>query len=116
MSSKLKFTGSICLTDVPREVIKVVETKEKDANGNPIKKMFLNIAVFEMERVGKYGDTHCISCAPKKEERKDNVNYLCGKLKPWVEKNSVSPEEIAAAPSASPEEHMPWDNEDGTVF
>lgn len=108
--SKLSFTGSIELTAIPKEVIKVVE--KKDENGNVVsKKMYLNFAVFEMDKASEYGDTHCISCAPKKEERNESTNYLCGHLKPWVEKEKQEdPAIIAAAPAPSASEKLPWDD------
>lgn len=70
MSNKF-FTGSICLTSIPEELI-------VEANG----KKFLNIAVFaNKDGENKYGNTHYITCSPKKEERKEGVNYIIGNLK-----------------------------------
>lgn len=101
--AKLCYTGSIELTAIPKEVIKVVEKDGK-------KKMFLNFGVLEMDTPSKYGDTHCITCAPKKEEKKEGVNYLCGHLKPWVEKEKQEdPAVVAAAPVASESDKLPWD-------
>ncbi len=86
------FYGSICLSDVPRELFK------KADNG----KVYLNITVNERREVGQYGDTHFISCSPKKEERKEGVNYICGNLKTYDPQPSTpSTDDIAAAPTAS---------------
>lgn len=83
--------GSICLSDVPKELFKKAE------NG----KVYLGISVNERKEVGQYGDTHFISCAPKKEERKDGVNYIIGNLKTYNPQPSVPTyEQISAAPSA----------------
>lgn len=72
MSNNKFFTGSICLTDIPKELI----TKGK--NG----KEYLNIAVFaNKDGANQYGNTHYMTCAPKKEERVEGVNYIIGNLK-----------------------------------
>ena len=91
--------GSICLSDIPREEIKAVTLKDGSV------KKFLNISVIERKEKGMYGDTHFISCAPKKDERKEGVNYIIGDLKTWAsEPQMPTPEEIAAAPAVTPEE------------
>lgn len=63
-------TGSICLDDIPQELIQVSEK-----NG----KRYLNIKVSCMSHVSEYGTTHYISCKPK--DAKDGVNYTIGYLK-----------------------------------
>ncbi len=104
--ANLVLTGSICLTDIPKELIKVVETKQIDpATGKPITKKFLNLAVMELSEPSKFGDTHFISCAPKKEERIEGRNYIIGNFKKWIPKTErVSQEDIAAARSMTAEE------------
>lgn len=70
--SKSFFTGSICVSDIPKELITTGKNGKK----------YLNIAVFaNKEGANQYGNTHYISCAPKQEERKDGVNYFIGNLK-----------------------------------
>ena len=66
------FYGSICLTDIPKELIKTA------SNG----KKYLNIDIYERKEVGKFGATHTIKASCKREEQKDGVNYFIGGLKP----------------------------------
>lgn len=76
--------GSICLTDVPKEVFK----KGKDG------KTYLNLSIFPMKKEDPYGNQFTVSCAPKQEERVDGVNYLVGKFKlskPKVETPTETP-------------------------
>ena len=65
--------GSICLTDIPKELIR---TSEK--NG----KKYITIEVRERREPGKFGDTHYVKAYCKAAERKENVNYFIGDLKP----------------------------------
>lgn len=103
--ANLVLTGSICLSDIPKELIKKVTTKQLDKNGNRIEKLFLNLAVMELAEPSNFGDTHFISCAPKKEERVDGRNYIIGNFKRWIPKTEhVTQEQINSAPSLSPEE------------
>ena len=72
MSNNKFYTGSICLTDIPKELI---------ATGNNGKK-YLNIAIFaNKDGANQWGNTHYMTCAPKKEERVEGVNYIIGNLK-----------------------------------
>lgn len=95
--------GSICLSDIPRSEIKKVMCKDGK------ERMYLNIAVIERKEKGQYGDTHFISCAPRKEERKEGVNYIIGDLKTW-EPVSLMPttDEIASAPAVDDEDVLPF--------
>ena len=99
--SKVKFLGSICLSDIPKDVIRVYQ-----ANG----KAYLSFAIIERKEVGKNGETHFISCAPKKEERRDGTNYVIGDIKPFVEP-SVRPsvDDIAKAEPAGVQD-LSWLN------
>ena len=91
--------GSICLSDIPRDVMKKVVCKDGTT------KVFVNISVFELKEKSKYGDTHIISCSPKQEERKDGVNYIFGHLKTYEKEPTT--EEINNAPPIS-EEELPF--------
>lgn len=64
--------GSICLSDIPRELI----TESK--NG----KKYLNIEVNELRQPSQYGATHAVKMSVKKADRKAGVNYYIGNLKP----------------------------------
>lgn len=96
-------TGSICLSNIPREQMKRIMCKDG------IERIFINIAVIERKEKGQYGDTHFVSCAPKKDERKDGVNYVIGDLKRYEpQPSSPTPEQINAAPSISPSDDLPF--------
>ena len=94
--------ASICLSDIPRDQIKEVTLK----NGE--KKLFLNIKIRERKELGKFGDTHFISCEPKKEERKEGVNYIIGNGKRWeaAKSNQPTAEDIANAPAVSEDSYL----------
>ena len=64
--------GSICLSDIPRELI----TESK--NG----KKYLNIEVNQLQKPSQYGATHAVKMSVKKADRKAGVNYYIGNLKP----------------------------------
>jgi len=92
--------GSICLSDIPRELIKKVETRDGA-------KLFLNIAVGERKTPSKMGSTHYVSCAPKKADRKDGVNYYIGDLKEWQDRQPTT-EDIDKAPAVDDDEVLPF--------
>lgn len=103
--ANLVLTGSICLSDIPKELIKKVETKQIGSDGKPVTKLFLNIAVMETAEPSKFGHTHFISCAPKKEERVEGRSYIIGNFKRWIPKTDpVTQEQINNAPTLTPEE------------
>lgn len=101
----MKFTGFVCLSDIPKELIKAVPCKDG------VTRMFIGISVHESKEPmrdanGKITSDHFISCAPKKEERVEGKNYICGNLKTWVENpqaNIPSAADIAAAGAADAE-------------
>lgn len=68
-------TGSICLSDIPKSQIKAVTHKDGTV------KKYLNIKLGERKEVGKRGETHYISCAPKKEEKIEGEKYFIGSAK-----------------------------------
>lgn len=89
-------TGSICLSNIPKDLIKEIECK------NGVKRKYLNLAVIELKEVSQYGHTHFISCAPRKEERKDGVNYIIGDMKRYEPTPSTpTQEQIDAAPPSN---------------
>lgn len=87
------FVGSICLSDIPKEVMKKVERKDGSTG------IYLNIAIVPRKEVGQFGHTHFVSCSPKQEERKEGVKYIIGDVKPLERKGGVSVEDIDNAPS-----------------
>ena len=98
--------GSICLSDIPRDVMKKVMCKDGK------EKIFVNIAVCERKEPVTFGDrtyTHFISCAPKKEERKEGVNYFIADLQTYNPQPSApTAEQVDAAPAVSEEEDLPF--------
>lgn len=91
--------GSICFSDIPKEVIKAVECKDGQIRN------YFKVAIIERNYVSRLGYTHFISCSPKKEERKEGVNYIIGDVKPLERKESTpTPEEIDNAPIADPDD------------
>lgn len=100
-------TGSICLSDIPRECMKRVTCKDGK------ERVYLNISVNARREPKTFTNgsqtrilTHYISCAPRKEERREGVNYIFGDLEARSSGTNAggvtpSPEQIAAAPSVS---------------
>lgn len=67
-------TGSICLTDIPKEFI--VEGK----NG----KKYVNFAVSKRKEVSQFGETHTITVSKPKDQRKEGEGLtFIGGLKEW---------------------------------
>ncbi|MDE7081645.1 MAG: hypothetical protein K2O78_08340 [Muribaculaceae bacterium] len=111
-------TGSICLSDIPRELIKEVICKDGT------RKKYLNIAILPrkekkvFESNGRKRElTHLISCSPKPELRVEGRNYFIGDLQtfrkePQMPSNYVDPEDIERADpfakSKSEEEDLPF--------
>ena len=98
--------GSICLSDIPREVMKKVMCKDGKA------KIFVNIAVCERKEAVTFGGrtyTHFISCAPKKEERKEGVNYFIADLQTYNPQPSMpTAQQIEEAPAVQDDEDLPF--------
>lgn len=63
--------GSICLSDIPKELITTAKNGKK----------YLNIEVKLMRQPSQYGYTHTVKASVKKNERKEGVNYYIGNLK-----------------------------------
>ncbi|MEG2219784.1 MAG: hypothetical protein RRY02_09745 [Muribaculaceae bacterium] len=87
------FYGSICLSDIPKRLIK------KADNG----KLYLNINVFERREVGMYGDTHTIVASCKKDDQLNDEKLFIGDLKPSTLK-AITPEVVEKAPIATEKE------------
>lgn len=87
------YYGSICITDCKDSgMIKIAD------NG----KLYLNIKVYENQNgTDDYGNTHYITCAPKKEERIEGRKYTIGRLKTFNDFKPYGTEDINNMPSAS---------------
>lgn len=99
-------TGSICLSDIPKQLIKRVMCQDGT------ERLYLNVAVMERRepktfegRDGKPSRTltHFISCAPPKDKREEGVNYFIGDLETRGEAIAAPPAaiDIESAPSAN---------------
>lgn len=98
--------GSICLSDIPREVMKKVVCKDGK------EKIFVNITVCERKEAATFNDrtyTHFVSCSPKKEERKEGVNYFIGDLQTYTPQPSTpTTAQVEAAPAVSDDDDLPF--------
>ena len=101
-------SGSICLSDIPKSQMRKVMCKDGK------ERIYLNVAVitkkqpqtFTSENGVAHTYTHFITCAPKKEERIDGVNYILGDLATRTfTPQSPTPEDVANAPSIAPGEN-----------
>lgn len=96
-------SGSICLSDIPREQMKKIMCKDG------VERIYVNVAVIERKEKSQFGHTHFISCSPKKEERKEGTNYIFGEFKEYVPQNtSPTPEDISEAPAIEPSDELPF--------
>lgn len=103
-------TGSICLSDIPREQLKKVVCKDGKT------RIYVNVAVITKKEPQTFSNngvsrtyTHFISCAPKKEERVDGVNYIIADLetKTFAPQQPTT-EDIASAPGLTPADDLPF--------
>lgn len=99
-------TGSICLSDIPRELVRKVTCRDGR------ERMYLNIAVITKKNPQTFTNngvdrtyTHFVSCSPKQEERKEGVNYILGDLET---KNFGNPTEPVSQPVAPSKEEWPF--------
>lgn len=63
-------SGSICLSDIPREQMKKIKCKDG------VERIYVNVAVIERKEKSQFGHTHFITCSPKKEERVEGRQYI----------------------------------------
>ena len=94
----MDFYGSICLSDVPRRLIK----EGKDG------KKYLNINIVQRKEPSQYGETHFIAASCKKEEQVEGENRFIGGCQPFTPKASPTPEEIAEMPAAEKTDDLPF--------
>lgn len=91
------YSGSICLTDIPKELI------TNHTNG----KQYLNIAISSRKEKGKFGETHNVIASVPKDQRKegDKPIYI-GNLKEWQEQGSSNPTQSSTA--SANDDQMPF--------
>ena len=95
MSNKY-YTGSICLSNIPKELIQEVECKDGQ------KRKYINVALMPSREPRTFGSrvlTHYLTCAPSKEERKEGVRYEIGD---FTEREFGAQSAPAAAPQSAP--------------
>lgn len=92
--------GSICLSDIPRDQIRRVVTKDGR------EKLYVSVQIYERRvprLMGGRSYTHFVSCAPARAMRRAGVNYIFGDLCKGDSHSSAyappSPEKIAGSPS-----------------
>lgn len=73
--------GSLCLTDIPKELITTGKNGKK----------YLNIVVNKRREVSQFGMTHYVKAHCKKEQQREGVNYYIGELKPSSYQNNNAP-------------------------
>lgn len=87
--------GSICLTDIPKELITVGKNGKK----------YLRVTVSERRTPSRFGDTHYIKAYCRKEERREGTNYYIGELRPAQAADGTSAQAQAqAAPGGAYED------------
>lgn len=103
--------GSICLSDIPKELIKRVTCRDGK------ERCYLNIAIIPRKSPATFNNsdgstrtyTHFVSCAPKKEDQKDGVKYILGD----IETRAFGQQPQQAAPQgAAPQAATPQGNPD----
>lgn len=83
------YFGSLCLSDIPRRLIKVGKDGKK----------YLNINIVERKQPSQFGETHFIVASCKKEDQVEGENRFIGGCKPFGERTTTpTPAEIEAMP------------------
>jgi len=73
------FYGSLCLSDIPKRLIKRVKCKDG------IERSYLDIKVIKRKEPSQYGHTHFVSCEPKdQQDRVEGEKYIFGDLKEYT--------------------------------
>lgn len=98
--------GSICLSDIPKELI------TESRNG----KKYLNIEVTALRQPSQYGATHAVKMSVKKADRKEGVNYYIGNLKPSKFGKEDATATQAAPPVSAPQYEAPATNSNDLPF
>ena len=63
-------SGSICLSDIPREQMKKIKCKDG------VERIYVNVAVIERKEKSQFGHTHFITCSPKGRTGRRKELYL----------------------------------------
>lgn len=93
------FTGSICLTDIPKEFI------AEGKNG----KKYVNFAVSKRKEVSQFGETHTITVSKPKDQRKEGEGLtFIGGLKEWKGNGQQSATSSQQSGSSNDDDNMPF--------
>lgn len=104
-------TGSICLSDIPKDKI------QTGKNG----KKYLNICISELQNVSAYGDTHTIYVSQSKEDRQakspkvyigHGKNYVATPGAPQVAPSQEPANPSYQPPAAPPVNTRVWSGSD----
>ncbi len=94
------YFGSICLSDIPKELIITGKNGKK----------YLNVVVNERRTPGQYGHTHYIKVYAKKEAVPEGANLYIGELKPseYGERQQQAATRQAPPPPSPPTDDLPF--------
>ena len=94
------FYGSICLSDIPKELITTARNGKK----------YLNVVVNQRREVGQYGHTHYIKAYAKKGTVSTDTNLYIGELKPseFQEGQAPSRPTYPPAPPTAQDDDYPF--------
>lgn len=98
------------MSDIPKELMKKVMTAKGE-------KIFLNISIGEKKEPVTFDNrtyTHYVSCAPRKEERKEGVYYGIGDLMESTFKSNIPHRRISTTPHRSMIRISPFNH--GTIL
>lgn len=96
------FYGSLCLTDIPKELITTGKNGKK----------YLNIEIGERRQPSQFGATHYVKASVKAEQKRDGVNYYIGDLKPSRYDNNQPSQQTAPE---TPQQAFNQPNDDGDL-
>ena len=91
--------GSICLSDIPRELIR---TSEK--NG----KKYLTIAIQERRAPSQFGYTHNIKAYAKRGEVPEGTNLYIGDLKPSQYQDNAQSQPVPQSQPEQQDDDLPF--------
>lgn len=98
------FYGSICLSDIPKELITTAKNGKK----------YLNVVINRRREVGQYGHTHYIKAYAKKGTVSPDTNLYIGELEP-SEYNNDSSGQQSGGYSQAPGYPVPDNNGDNDL-
>ncbi len=92
-------TGSLCLSDIPKDKIR------QAGNG----KKYLNICIASRRAPDEWGNTHAIYVMQDREERESKApRCYIGQGRDRSATRSVTPEDVAAMPPAEDYDDLSW--------